>query len=103
MKTEHINFTEKALQTLPLPDKSDDVAFHHGLKTLHNHKMITITRDDIARLHATLRQTRGPATANHALSLISNMYNKAIDQQIPGTQVVGINPGLCTHGGGTNP
>ncbi len=59
--------------------KSDDVAFRHGLKTLHSHKMIAITRDDIARVHATLRQTRSPASANHALALISNMYNKAIE------------------------
>lgn len=59
--------------------KSDDVAFRHGLKALHSHKMITITRDDIVRVHATLRQLRGPATANHALALISNMYNKAIE------------------------
>jgi integrase len=45
---------------------------------LAGRKMITITRDDIERLHNDLNKRLSPYTANRMLSLIRHMYNKAI-------------------------
>lgn len=59
--------------------KSDDVAFYNNLKELHSRHLKSINKEDIAKLHARLYKELSAYTANRMLSLISHMYNKAIE------------------------
>lgn len=51
----------------------------HIAPRIGNKKLSAITQQDIANLHAKLAEESGKATANHILSLITAIYNKAIE------------------------
>ena len=47
-----------------------------------NHRLSTITRSDVEKLHTTIGETRGRYSANRALDLLRAMYNKGIRWQL---------------------
>lgn len=54
------------------------------LPEIHNRRMLDITRSDIELLHKRLGSKFSIYSANHAVKLIRQMYNKAIDWGFPG-------------------
>lgn len=58
---------------------ADQRLFNNTLVSLHNRKLLSITRGDIELLHIALKKNIGIHTANRMLSLVRHMYNKAIE------------------------
>jgi integrase len=47
-----------------------------------NHRLSSITRSDVEKLHRTIGQSRGRYSANRALDLLRAMYNKGLSWQM---------------------
>ncbi len=67
----------------PKSIQKDDSMFKNYLTDLHNRKMISVTRQDLERMHADLCRRISPYTANRALTLVKHMYNKAHEWGYP--------------------
>lgn len=81
------------VHTRPKTQAKDEMMFRNYLGEFHNRKMISITRADMERMHAGLRDRISLYTANRTLALVKHMYNKAIEWGYPsrhGNPAVGI-------------
>lgn len=79
--------------TRPKSQAKAETMFRNYLGEFHNRKMISITRADMERMHAGLRDRISLYTANRTLALVKHMYNKAIEWGYPsrhGNPAVGI-------------
>ena len=77
-KPRHTDIFKKSLSS-----KKDDSIFDNYLTDFYSRKMISITKDEIERLHIELNKRLSPYTANRMLSLVRHMYNKAIEWGYP--------------------
>jgi integrase len=59
---------------------NDDSIFNHRLKDFQNKRLLSITQDDVERLHNNTKKELSPYTANRVLSLIKHIYVIAIKQ-----------------------
>ena len=81
------------VHTRPKTQAKDDTMFRNNLAAFHGRKMMSITKEDVERLHIELKDRISLYTANRAIGLLKHMYNKAIDWGYPahsGNPVVGI-------------
>ena len=67
----------------PKSQVKDESMFRNYLASLHNRKMISITRKDLEQLHESIRARVSLYTANRSLGLVKHMYNKAFDWGYP--------------------
>lgn len=58
--------------------KNDDSIFNHWLNIFHNRTLLSITSNEIEKLHNKIKAERTPYTANRMLSLIKHMYVIAV-------------------------
>lgn len=59
--------------------KEDEAQYHRHLSQWKSRKLSTIQKNDIQKLHQELGKKRGIYAANHLLSLLSTVFNKAIE------------------------
>jgi integrase len=81
------------VHTRPKTQAKDDTMFRNNLAAFHGRKMMSITKEDVERLHIELKDRISLYTANRAIGLLKHMYNKASDWGYPahsGNPVVGI-------------
>lgn len=79
--------------TKPKTQAKDETMFRNNLVSLHSRKMMSITRQDVERLHFDLKDRISLYTANRVVGLLKHMYNKAIEWGYPahhGNPAVGI-------------
>ncbi len=62
---------------------NENSSFKNNLAALANRKMMSITHDDVMALHTKLKKTSGLYSANRALALLKNIYNKALEWGLP--------------------
>lgn len=58
--------------------KNDDSIFNHWLNIFHTRTLLSITSNEIEKLHNKIKAERTPYTANRMLSLIKHMYGIAV-------------------------
>lgn len=66
-------------QTRPKTVQKNDSLLRCSLKPFHNTKMENITRNDVDRLHAKLKQEVSVYTANRAIVLLGHMFKMACE------------------------
>ena len=79
--------------TRPKSQAKAETMFRNYLSEFHSRKMISITREDVERMHVDLKNRISLYTANRTVALIKHMYNKAIEWGYPsrhGNPAVGI-------------
>ena len=62
--------------------KKDDTLYRNRLKSFHNRKLLSITFDDIDKLHKKINKDISCYSANRMLTLVSHMYTKAMEWKI---------------------
>lgn len=67
----------------PKSQAKDKSLFMCNLTPLHNRKMLSITHAELDVLHNKIRIDVSEYTANRAIALLKNMYNKALDWGLP--------------------
>lgn len=67
----------------PKSQAKDRSLFMCNLTSLHNRKMLSITHGELDILHNKIRVDVSEYTANRAIALLKNMYNKAIEWGFP--------------------
>lgn len=73
--------------------RNERSVFYNNLGPFHNRKMISVSTDEIRRLHQKIREEKSPVTANRALALISHLYTKALEWGYParhGNPAIGV-------------
>src|SRR5579875_1091284 len=79
------NLFERYLELHARPHKQprsaaeDQANYRRYLSVWANRQLSSISRHDVARLHAELREKHGVYAANRVLALLSTMFNKAIE------------------------
>ena len=58
--------------------ENDDAIMKYHLGEFHNRRLLTITQNEIERLHNKTKKTHSPYTANRVLTLVKHIYNIAI-------------------------
>lgn len=72
-----------AINKKPKTQAKDKTVFMNNLVSLHNRKMLSVTRQDLDWLHNKLKSDVSEYTANRAIALLKHMYNKAIEWGFP--------------------